>query len=36
MKDTVKWRVLFGGFFSYTFDAMDILLLARCLQAIMA
>jgi MFS family permease len=36
MKDTVKWRVLFGGFFSYTFDAMDILLLAMCLQAIMA
>jgi MFS family permease len=35
MKDTVKWRVLFGGFFSYTFDAMDILLLAMCLQAIM-
>jgi MFS family permease len=36
MQDTVKWRVLFGGFFSYTFDAMDILLLAMCLQAIMA
>jgi MFS family permease len=36
MKDAVKWRVLFGGFFSYTFDAMDILLLAMCLQAIMA
>jgi MFS family permease len=36
MRDTVKWRVLFGGFFSYTFDAMDILLLAMCLQAIMA
>src|SRR5258707_12995513 len=36
MKDTAKWRVLFGGFFSYTFDAMDILLLAMCLQAIMA
>jgi hypothetical protein len=32
MKDTVKWRILFGGFF----DAMDILLLAMCLQAIMA
>jgi MFS family permease len=36
MKDTLKWRVLFGGFFSYTFDAMDMLLLAMCLQAIMA
>jgi MFS family permease len=35
MKDTLKWRVLFGGFFSYAFDAMDILLLAMCLQAIM-
>jgi MFS family permease len=36
MKDSAKWLVLFGGFFSYTFDAMDILLLAMCLQAIMA
>jgi MFS family permease len=36
MGNCAKWRVLFGGFFSYTFDAMDILLLAMCLQAIMA
>lgn len=36
MKFPTKWRVLFGGFFSYTFDAMDLVLLAMCLQSIMS
>ncbi|MDF2930444.1 MAG: transporter [Anaerospora sp.] len=30
----VKWHVLIGGFLSYTFDAMDIVLLAVALPAI--
>jgi MFS family permease len=36
MRDTVKWRVLLGGFLSYTFDAMDLVLLSLCLQSIMS
>jgi len=35
MKTNVKWRVLFGGFAGYTFDAMDLVLLAMALQPIM-
>lgn len=31
----IKWKVLFGGFFSYMFDAMDIMLLALSIPAIM-
>ncbi|OBZ97555.1 MFS transporter (plasmid) [Pararhizobium polonicum] len=35
MKTKGKWKVLAGGFFSYTFDAMDLVLLALCLRPIM-
>jgi MFS family permease len=35
MKASVKWRVLFGGFAGYTFDAMDLVLLAMALPLIM-
>ncbi|RAI35530.1 MFS transporter [Rhodoplanes roseus] len=34
-KDTTKWRVLGGGFAAYTFDAMDLVLLAMAFQPIM-
>ncbi|NVO16059.1 MAG: MFS transporter [Rhodoplanes sp.] len=33
--DTTKWRVLGGGFAAYTFDAMDLVLLAMAFQPIM-
>ncbi|MBI5110673.1 MAG: MFS transporter [Rhodovulum sp.] len=34
--DNTKWRVLAGGFAGYTFDAMDLVLLAMAFQPIMA
>lgn len=34
-KDNTKWRVLGGGFAAYTFDAMDLVLLAMAFQPIM-
>ena len=36
MQNNVKWRVLGGGFASYTFDAMDLFLLAMAFQPIMS
>ena len=33
--DTTKWKVLFGGFAGYTFDAMDLVMLAMAFQPIM-
>ncbi|WP_159567306.1 MFS transporter [Budvicia diplopodorum] len=35
-KKSAKWHVLFGGFFGYMFDAMDILLLAVAMPVIIA
>ena len=35
-KLAIKWHVLIGGFFGYMFDAMDILLLAVSMPAIIA
>lgn len=35
MQNNVKWRVLAGGFAGYTFDAMDLVLLAMAFQPIM-
>lgn len=35
-KKNVKWHVLFGGFFGYMFDAVDILLLAVAMPVIIA
>lgn len=36
MQNSTKWRVLAGGFAGYTFDAMDLVLLAMAFQPIMA
>lgn len=36
MGGAARWRVLFGGFFGYAFDAMDLMLLSMALQSIMA
>jgi MFS family permease len=35
MTNNLKWRVLFGGFAGYTFDAMDLVMLAMALSVIM-
>ena len=36
MAGTARWRILFGGFLGYAFDAMDLILLSMALQSIMA
>jgi MFS family permease len=35
MQNNVKWKVLFGSFAAYTFDAMDLVMLAMALAPIM-